>query len=186
MYQYLHKYFSLNKNLVLPGIGSFYAETQSANLDFINKTLLAPVTVIHYKGEEAVADEKFYNFLSKEAGLNEIEATDHFNFFATNLKQQLETGAELKFQGIGTLIKNENGFLFKQDETLTNLFPAIITERVIRQHAEHNVRVGEDDKTSTEMHAQLAKREVKKEQWWIIAIILATVGIAAIAFYYIK
>ena len=62
----------------------------------------------------------------------------------------------------------------------------IAAERVIRLHAEHNVRVGEDDKTTTEMHAQLAKQEAKKEQWWIIAIILAAVGIAAIAVYYIK
>ncbi|HRH51614.1 MAG TPA: hypothetical protein PLP23_22890 [Panacibacter sp.] len=184
MYQYLHKYFSLNRTLTLPGIGSFYAETQSANLDFINKTLLAPVIVIHYKSEDAIAEEKFYNFLSKESGLNKIESTDHFNFFTTNLKQQLETGTELKFQGIGTLLKNEDGFLFKQDEALRNLFPVIAAERVIRLHAEHNIRVGEDDKTSTEMHAHLAKREVKKDQWWIIAIILAAVGIAAIAFYY--
>lgn len=186
MYQYLHKYFSLNRTLTLPGIGSFYAETQSANLDFINKTLLAPATVIHYKSEEAFADEKFYNFLSKEERVSEIESTGHFNLFVSNLKQQLETGAELKFQGIGTLTKNEDGFVFTQDETLQNLFPAIAAERVIRQHAEHNVRVGEDDKTSTEMHAHLAKQEVKKEQWWIIAIILAAVGIAAIAVYYIK
>ena len=184
MYQYLHKYFSLNKNLVLPGIGSFYAEIQSANLDFINKTLLAPVTVIHYKNEEAVADEMFYNFLSKETGVSEIESINRFSHFSKDLKQQLETGAVLQFQGIGTLTKNEEGFLFTQDETLQNLFPSIAAERVIRQHAEHNVRVGEDNKTSTEMHAQLAKQEVKKERWWIAAIILAAVGIAAIAFYY--
>ena len=186
MYQYLHKYFSLNKTLTIPGIGSFYAETQSANLDFINKTLLAPVTVIHYKNGETVTDEKFYKFLSNEAGLSETESADRFKLFANELRQQLKTGSILQFKGIGTLTKNKEGLLFKQDDALQNLFPAITAERVIRQHAEHNVRVGEDDKTSTEMHAHLAKQEVKKEQWWIVALILAGVGIAAIAFYYLR
>ena len=82
MYQHLYKYFSLNQTLALPGIGSFYAETQSANLDFINKTLLAPVTVIHYKSEEVIADEKFNSFLSAEEGVSEVESINHFNLFS--------------------------------------------------------------------------------------------------------
>lgn len=186
MYQYLNKYFSINKNVALPGIGSFYAETQPANLDFINKTLFPPAAVIHYRNDEAVADEKFYSFLSKEAGIDQPELENRFNKFIKDLKQRLESGTVLEFSGIGTLQKNEEGFIFKQDESLQNIFPSIPAERVVRQHAEHNVRVGEDDKTSTEMHVQLAWQEVKEEQWWIAAVVLAVAGIAAILVYYFK
>jgi hypothetical protein len=48
MYQYLAKYFSLNKKLVLPGIGLLNASAKPSQLEFVEKTLHAPVYAISF------------------------------------------------------------------------------------------------------------------------------------------
>ena len=184
MDQYLLKYFSINSSLALPGIGSFYIETNPATLDFVNKTLHAPVTEIVYSDEANPGDEKLYSFISNESGLSKAEAGNRINQFVQQIKLQLETGRAIELHGIGTLIQKEESYFFTPALTGKNFFPGVTAERVIRQHAEHNVRVGEDNKTSTEMHIQLAQQEVKEERWWIAAIVLAFIGIAVIVYHY--
>ncbi len=185
MDQYLLKYFSINRSLALPGIGFFYTETKPAVLDFVNKTLQAPVTEVVYSNETNDDGEKLCGFISKESGLSTTDAVGRFNQYVQQIKQQLETGAVIELQGIGTLSKKEGNYSFTPGLNIQNFFPGIIAERVIRQNAEHNVRVGEDNKTSTEMHVSLARQEVKKERWWIAALVLGAIGIAVIAYYYL-
>src|SRR4051812_38164702 len=108
MHQYIHKYFALNKRVALSGIGSFSVEMQNGKLDFINKTLQAPVAVVRHNQNDS-ADEKFYNFLSKETGLNETDAANSFNHFTSELKEQLDANHVLELKGIGTLTKNGSG-----------------------------------------------------------------------------
>ncbi len=184
MYQYLLKYFSLYKNLSLPGIGSFNTAFQPAELDFANKTLNAPAYHIQYNNAEPDTTAHFYNYLTKETGLQYEEAVHQLKKFTAQLKDKLDTGEPVKFFGIGVLIKKEEGYSFDADKSINDFFSAITAERVIRQNAEHNVRVGEDDKTSTEMYQQLNQTIVKEERWWIAALVLAFIGIAAIAYHY--
>lgn len=184
MDQYLLKYFSINRSLVLPGIGFFYIETKPASLDFVNKTLHAPVTEVMYSNDENSDGETLVRFISKESGLSTTDAAGRFNLFIQQIKQQLETGDVLALQGIGTLSKKDDSYSFTPGLNSQSLFPDLSAERVIRQNAEHNVRVGEHNKTSTEMHIQLAQQEVKEERWWIAAIVLTVTGIAVIAYHY--
>jgi len=184
MYQYIHKYFALNKNVTLPGIGSFNVETKPAKLDFINKTLHSPAPVIHYN-KYYKADKRFYNFLSKETGVNESNIVNNFNRFTERLKEQLESSCILELQGIGTLTKNASGYSFVADNTVQYFFHDAVAERVIRQNAEHTVKVGEEHKTSTQMHRELRQKAVKKDNWFVTAIILGAIGIVAIVLYYL-
>jgi nucleoid DNA-binding protein len=184
MHQYIHKYFALNKKVALPGIGSFNAEMQNAKLDFINKTLQAPMPVIRYNQNDS-PDENFYNFLSEETGLNETGAANNFNHFTSKLKEQLEISNILELKGIGTLTKNASGYSFDANNNIQDFFPDVAAERVIRQNAEHTVKVGEYHKTSTQMHRELQQREVKKDNWFIHALVLGGIGIVAIILYYL-
>lgn len=186
MYQLLHKYFSVSKNLVLPGIGSFNISMQPAQLDFVNKTLHAPVHIINYSNDSVEADEQLYNFIANETGENKDDVINKLNSFIQELINKLYAGETLQFQNIGTLTKNDENYSFDAYKTTATLFPDVIAERVIRQNAEHSVRVGEDNKTSTQMHEQLAVKETAKEKWWISALVLAVIGIAAIVYYYYK
>jgi nucleoid DNA-binding protein len=184
MYQYIHKYFALHKNVSLPGIGSFTVENQNAKLDFIGKTLHAPSHNIRYNKYDK-ADESFYRFLSKETGVDETDAYGNFNNFIQQLKTQLERDHVVILAGIGTLTKNTLGYSFIADETLQRYFSDVHAERVIREDAQHKVIVGERERTSAEMHEHFQKREVKEEKWMIPALILGAIGVAAIVIFYL-
>jgi hypothetical protein len=186
MQEKLQKYFSIYKHVTIPGIGSFYVETGSAQLDFINRAIHAPLHSIKYDNENHKTDEWFFSFLSKETDQSEPDSINEFNEFSQSLKEQLESSGAIQLQGIGTVAKNGDNYLFTPDNTVQNFFPDLVAERVIRQNAEHTVKVGEQHKTSTEMQEQLLRKvEVKKERWWIAAIILGAAGVAAIVYYYL-
>ncbi|CAN5715015.1 hypothetical protein BH10BAC2_BH10BAC2_17240 [soil metagenome] len=184
MNQYLAKYFALNKKLILPGIGSFNTAIQPAQLEFVEKTLHAPVHTITFQQDESADDTNFISFLIKETGHGQYEAANRFNQFVTQLKEKLQSGIALQLPGLGVLTNNGAAYAFTA-ESLHQFFPGIIAERVIRQNAQHAVRVGEDEKTSTEMHAML-NQEAVQDRWGIGAIVLAVVGIAAILYYYLS
>jgi|tagenome__1003787_1003787.scaffolds.fasta_scaffold19609135_1 nucleoid DNA-binding protein len=184
MQPYIHKYFALNKSLSLPGIGSFTVETQNAKLDFIDKTLHAPAYTIRYNKYDG-ADEKFYDFLARETGVEENDAMQNFKSFSDQLKEQLERDHRINLQGIGTLTTNGSGYDFVADNSVQKYFPSITAERIIRQNAEHTVKVGEDERTSTQMHEHFQQRTVKEDNWFVHALILGAIGIAAIAIYYL-
>lgn len=182
MHQYIHKYFALHKTVSLPGIGSFTVETQNAKLDFIEKISYPPAYSISYNTYDKI-DDAFYNFLSKETGAN--DATERFNHFTQQLKEQLENHHAVTLQGIGTLTKSGKSYSFVADNSVQKYFPTVAAERVIRQSAEHTVRVGEEHRTSTEMHEHLKRKIIKEDNWLVTAIVLGVIGVAAIALYYL-
>jgi len=184
MYQYIHKYFALHKTVSLPGIGSFTVETQPAKLDFIEKSLHAPLYHIRYNKYDK-ADENFYAFLSRETGVDETDAYGNFNNFLQQLKEQLDTDHLVMLEGIGTLTKNALGYSFVGDETVQKYFPNATAEKIIREDAEHKVMVGETERTSTEMHEHYQSRKIKEDKWLLPALILGAIGVVAIVLYYL-
>jgi nucleoid DNA-binding protein len=184
MQQYIQKYFALNRSVTLPGIGSFSVETQNAKLDFIDKTLYAPVYKICYNKYDA-PDEKFYRFLSRETGVEENNAAEDLKNFSDSLKEQLKKDHSITLPGIGTLKKNALHYDFVAENAVQKYFPTITAERIIRQNAEHTVKVGEDERTSTQMHEHFQQKKVKEDNWFVHALILGAIGIAAIAIYYL-
>jgi len=184
MQQYIYKYFALNKAVSLPGIGSFSVEMQNAKLDFIDKTLYPPVYTVHYNRFDG-PDKKLYQFLSKETGVDETTVVDNVKQFSEQLKNQLEKDHNVHLQGIGKLTKKASGYEFVSDEVIPKYFSTITAERIIRQNAEHTVKVGEQERTSTQMHEHFQQRKVKEDNWFVHALILGAIGIVTIAFYYL-
>lgn len=184
MYQYLAKYFSLNKKLVLPGIGLLNASAKPSQLEFVEKTLHAPVYAISFQQDENVTDYYFISFLSKEINVSEHDAGNRFSNFIQQLINKLQAGLALQLPGLGLLSKNDDAYNFISTDTLQQLYPGVSAERVIRQNAQHTVRVGEDHKTSAEMY-EILHKEATHDRWWIAAIVLGVVGIAAILYYYL-
>lgn len=182
MHQYIHKYFALHKTVTLPGIGSFIVETQNAKLDFIEKVVHAPKYSIVYNNYDKTGDA-FYNFLLKETG--ESNVTERFNYFLQDIKEQLDNHQSVALPGIGTLKKSPLGYSFVADSAVQNYLPSLAAGRVIRQSTEHTVRVGEEHRTSTEMHEHLKRKIIKEENWFVTALVLGIIGVAAIALYYL-
>ena len=78
MFQIFRKYLVLYKKLTLPGVGSFVVEDIPARLDFTNKTIYSPLSVIRFSLEVSSFDRYFFYFLSQELHIDEISAIRKF------------------------------------------------------------------------------------------------------------
>ena len=180
------KYLALYQHLALPGIGNFYIEIKPAQIDFVNRSITSKKNKIVFNDDNQEPGNSFYNFISNELNTDEAAAKLAFNSFTSKLHDELNTQKIIYLEGIGTLKKENSTVVEFEPELIPAYFPELAAERIIRKNAAHTVRVGEDEKTSDEMHVALNQsKTITKERWWIAASILALIGIAAIIFYYI-
>lgn len=185
----LYKYLIIHKQVALPGVGVFKIVRQPAKHDIANKVIEPPVLNIDFKSHTSTHNENFVKFVSKEKGIDKAAATEHFNDFAERLQEDMNAHKPVDLAGVGTLRKNANGEItFEPAHILANYFPPAIAEPVIREKASYDIRVGETQRTSSQMHEALhdepETEQVRKDYWWIYAILLAVIGIAAIVYYY--
>jgi hypothetical protein len=184
MTESLYKYLILYKKLALPGIGYFTVEQVPARLDFANKQLHAPVPAIRFSTGTQQADRHFFDFLSADLQVTDLQAIQQFNETVLQLKQQLNSTGTLVLPFIGSLKKEFEGqFSFQPATSLQAYLPDINAERVLRNET-HTVMVGERERSSEEMRELLADTGNRNGKWWIYAIILGVLGIAALIYYY--
>ena len=183
MHQYLQKYLALHQKLSLPGIGIFSTATQPASADFIAKTIHAPSHEIIFTHDESATDENFPWFLVKETSIGELDAMQHWKEYLQMLKLSLANNEAWQIAGIGTLRNENDSIQFESENSIQKFFPAITAEKVLRENAQHIIKVGEDEKTSSEMH-ELLNRETVKDNWWIGALVLAIIGVLMVFAYY--
>lgn len=190
MFQLLYKYLVLSKKVIIPGIGVFYIERKPAKLDFANKVFVSPNLQINYAPEAILTDNRMYAFLAREQKIDEPEAVSRYHKFANNLKEDLSKHSTVELPGLGVLKQNAEGELsFAAIPVLKDYFPAAVAERILREHVEHNVLVGDIHRTNTEMKEMLTDDQLTaspaKDYWWIFAIGLGIIGIATIVYYYL-
>jgi hypothetical protein len=186
MYNAVRKFLALYHHLTLPGIGNFTVEVIPAQLDFINRNITSPHSRIVFSNAELPAEKKFYDFLSDELHIDEVQAVRNFADLIEQFQKDLKEKNSIYFKGVGTLTKQDSAIITFQPEEIPGYAPVITAERVIRKNSTHIVRVGEQEITSSEIQTTLNQPQaIRKERWWIAAIVLAFIGISAIAFYYL-
>jgi nucleoid DNA-binding protein len=103
----LSKYLAENKQLNLPGIGSFFYETDSTIVD--DGTKKESVN-IRYKNEKIDAfDAELIEYVSKETGKMKVLATSDLESQLEDVIQYLNTGKVYLLSGIGSLITKPDG-----------------------------------------------------------------------------
>mgnify|MGYP006898451719 FL=1 len=180
MYKELFQFLLLHKELPVPGIGTFLLEKISASVDFPNKQIIAPAFRVSLSPDVEVPEKGFFHKLSGLLHQSTKDTVMQFNDFVFNLKKQVMNGAVIDWKGIGILQKGLSGdirLIPASDWSLQS--PPVAAEKVIREKAAHMVRVGEDEKTSTEMTEMLNQPEIKKSYWWVYAMV---VGILSVIF----
>jgi hypothetical protein len=185
MYGELYQYLVLHKQLNVPGVGTFQLERKPADLDFVNKTVNPPSHTISLHHGLATPQKRLFTWLASALGISERDAVIRFNDFVFDLKDQVQSGQKLEWKGIGTLSKGLAGEIrfdpMLKDQPEGMPVPAV---KVLREHAEHKVRVGEDEKTSSEMIELLHVTEKKRSYRRMVAWIVAILAILFIVFYF--
>jgi hypothetical protein len=186
MYGELYQYLILHKQLNIPGIGTFLLERKPADIDFVNKIINPPAFTVALHHGNTTPSKKIFNWLASTRNISEPEALTQFNDFALDIKNKILTGDKLEWDGLGTLSKGLAGEI-RFEASLKDMkagtpVPAI---KVIREHAQHTVRVGEQEITSSQMIEMLAPGDArKKSYWWGIALIAGLLAFIFIALYF--
>jgi len=177
MYKALYAYLVRYGRLTIPGVGILVVERQAAVMDFTTRTV-EPASyriALQHSGEAGseTASHRLFGWLAGALNIHQREAVIRFNDFVFDLKKKLRDGAKIRWADVGTLstglageIRFESAVRAFQPET------AVPAERIIREQSEHTVRVGEEEKTSTEMKELLAPVPVHRSPWLLIAGIL--------------
>jgi nucleoid DNA-binding protein len=184
MVQFLYKYLIINKQVTLPGIGVFHIQRQPAKHDYVNKVFVSPALHIGFNPSTELPDKRFYEFMSKEIGLDEAKAAENLFAFTNKLGEQVKANKIVELPGMGMLKRNASGQLsFEPTNVLASYFPPTAASNILEEKPQTAMR----EKASRETVSldQLAEEEVpRKSYWWVYAIILALIGIGAIGYYY--
>lgn len=185
MYGELYQYLILHKQLNIPGIGTFLVERKPADIDFVNKIANPPAYTIALHHGNTTPSKSVFSWLASVLNISERDALTQFNDFALDIKDKVIAGDKLQWNGVGTLSKGMAGEIrFEASLKDMKAGTPVSAIKVIREHAEHSIRVGEQEKTSSEMIEMLAPAEEKKTYWWGIALIAGLLAFIFIALYF--
>ena len=185
MYGELYQYLILHKQLNIPGIGIFQLERKPADIDFVSKVVNPPAYSIALHHSNASPSQRIFSWLSDIQNIPERDALSRFNDFAFELRNKIMSGEKLQWDGIGTLSKGLAGEIrFEAALKGMTLGTPVTANKVIRENAEHTVRVGENHKTSTEMMEYLNPADGKRSYWWAAALIIGLLAFVFIAWFF--
>lgn len=169
--QLLIKYLIQNGRLGIPDIGLFQLKQIQSRVNESGELLTGPDTVIEYRTETVAADKHLFEFLSQEMEADEVAAIGSFNEWVHGLKQMLSDKQTVVLPLIGSLSQTPEGSIsFKVAERTVAYKPVSLPEGLNWEQ-----ETGENEITETPADSS----------WWIYAIVLLLLGVAAIAYYYL-
>ena len=158
-----------NKFCRLPGIGTLEVVVKSADTYFGHHEILAPIPSIIF--DPSTKDENIFN---------------EFTALSELIKNELHSKKIVTLKGIGNFVLNtDDAIEFLPLKINESFLQPVIANRVLRQDVEHTILVGDKEVTNTAMtdYYDEEAKAATKNNWWIAAIILAVIGIAAIVIY---
>ncbi|NTS40201.1 hypothetical protein HRG84_04725 [Flavisolibacter sp. BT320] len=144
MFKQLTNYLLQYRQVSIPSVGTIRLVRQPAQLDVAAKIITPP----SYRTEITPGDvvpEHQLAYLSASLEAEKHSVMDRLSAFGQNLRQQVK-GDGFNWKGIGW-IGLDNG----QNVISPSVLQPIPAERVLRQDAEHNVLVGDQEMTYTQM-----------------------------------
>src|SRR6202012_6031776 len=103
------------------------------------------------------------------------------------LRNRIRNEDKVTWEGVGVLSKDGSGDIqLASAEAPAFSKQAIPAIRVNRQDAQHTLLVGDRERTSAKMNELLQDESPRRRSfpWWIIAVILAAIGLAFLGWYF--
>jgi len=176
-------YLLQKSSISIPGLGTIYVERSPARSDFVNRQLLPPTYHFRFDKYFDAPGKDFFTFLATRKKVEDFEAIKMYNEWAMSLRNNISTEQTATLEGIGTLKRDMSGEVVFEPETVPQDF--IITvpaQRIVRTNQKHTMLVGDKEVSNVEMTDYLLESHKSKTSWWIYALIIAGIAIAAIIF----
>jgi hypothetical protein len=177
LFPVLSKFLAANHHLSLPGIGTFYSESEHPDdLDGKRVVILNNVTFSQEKID--AFDEELIEFVSKETGKMKVLALSDLSSQLDDVRQFMNTGKPYFFTGIGTLAKKPDGNF--------EFFAGKYTHHTDRKKENEISGTGTDFAPHIYIDEPETERRKSTSVLIIIFIILILGAIGAAAWYYLK
>ena len=168
MFDIIASSFFQKKICRLPGIGNLELATTPAEYDYGNRHIKAPRQTILFVSVSSSSENQF----------------NEFSAISQMMKAELDKKGTLEVTGLGTFTKDSKGAIqFTAFPVNEDFFLPVTAEKVIHKDAEHSILVGDKETTNVEMTEFFNETTIVKDRWWIGAIVLGVIGLAAIGYY---
>lgn len=187
MYKELYQYLLLHRELQLPGIGTFLLERQPAEIDIANRGIVAPSYHIALHHGSVTGSRRLYQWLASAINGSESDAVVRFNDFVFGIKKSIQEGNRIEWNGLGVLSRGLAGEIRFEPASQRTHGASIPAVKVLRENAEHLVRVGEQEKTAGAIvNVYQPETEVprKANRSWILIVLLIIAAVSFIGYYF--
>lgn len=182
----LNRYLFHHKRLSIPGLGTLYMERVPARTDFVNARILPPVYRFRFDQYFDAPEEDLFVYLSKQLALPDYEAIRWYNEFAYGIRAKIRAEEQAIWPGLGRFVSDDRGEIsFETAQPPFALAEPVVATRIIRQHADHAVLIGDHETTVAALSERSAEGiHVERESWWIYALVIAAVAISLGAYHF--
>ncbi|HEU4606532.1 MAG TPA: hypothetical protein VFS31_00385 [Chitinophagaceae bacterium] len=173
----LYSYLLQQKSLSIPGLGTIYMDRVPARSDLVNRQLLPPFYSFRFDKYFDAPDKDFFTYLAQEKNMADFEAIRWYNEWAHQISQQLRTEKQVALADLGMLSRNGAGDIqFDAFSPGDGYLVPVSAIKVLREEAYHVIRVGDEERTSSEMSDYLSDSgQTTQRHWWIYPLIIAIV-----------
>jgi hypothetical protein len=181
----LYKYLILKGRICIPNFGCLQLGYVSAINNFANKKLYPPKTTIQFNSTEENITPNLVGYLAEQANLSEENTIELLNEFSVQLKVKIDSEEKVDWTGLGTITSLDNGTFSFQSKLPSNLFfDEIPYKHIIREKISHAVKVGEDERTNTDMETYFIDQKNKSnlKTWKTAALALLILSVMFIFF----
>jgi hypothetical protein len=187
MHYLIASYLFQNKSCSLPGLGTLSVSAGKAETDFLNTVIKAPSPRIVFEATESDTGN-LLDYIASKTNRSIAQTIERLEQFCNDLKTATTHGATNKpavLNGVGNFFIDSSGKInFRSAQLPAAFLQPVKAERVIHPQAEHQILVGDKETTNIVMNEYFSEEvPVKKNRWWIWAIVLGLLALAAILLY---
>jgi hypothetical protein len=183
LYEVLFQYLQSEKPLSLPGVGVLQLQRVSAQVDIAGKVVVPPsfnFVLLNDTGDIQL----LFNWIKEVYKSDADKLIADTSGLLKGIQQKVDAGDSFVWKGVGKIYKQTGKIYFDSEKFDKVSAESVSAHKIIREFAEHKVRVGEEEKTSTEM-AELLNKPVKKLSYeLVVAAILLGFSLSFLGWYY--
>lgn len=181
--KYLYKYFSINGNIALPGLGVLSLIRIPSTNDFANKVLYSPVFRFHFEPTDEASDESLNVYLKSQLNISDNELDELYRTFSVQANQLLQSNGKVEWEGVGSFSLNgAKKVEFIPLNELEILSGKLGYEHVVREIYSHDVLTGDKLQSSDDLHQYFVDQRKGQawQRWKIASVFLISIAATSI------
>ncbi|NOQ25335.1 MAG: hypothetical protein GQ564_08225 [Bacteroidales bacterium] len=118
---YIKELLFTNQGVVIPGLGGFVSEYESAAFDVNENSFIPPSKKITFNPKYSYHDNLLIEFISEKENIDKEKSIKNLEDFVKDIKTRLIKGEKIDFPEIGSLSQNVNEEILFEQDTTSNL-----------------------------------------------------------------